>query len=369
MHRSLVSALLLFALPLLAEEARDGMIVQVPPALGAKITVQPVEVATINDVLRLPGRVALDEHRVARIGPSISGKVVEIKAFIGRDVHKGEPLALLNSTELSNTQAAYLKARTKMGLQRLAVDRARRLFHEGIISEATLKEREGGLAEADVEVRAVADQLTVMGMNPEALAKLTRSGQINSLTPVSSTLSGTVIDRHISVGQIAEISDDLFTVADLKQVWVVAEAPEQDAHVVEVGSRVDVLIPALPNEKITGKIIYIADTVKPETRTVTMRMALDNPKRQIKPEMLADMLIRHRHLHALTVPSQAVIREADRDHVFVELAPDRFALRPVTLEEDRDGQRHVLVGLAEGDRIVTDGAFHLNNVRVLKTLE
>lgn len=343
--------------------------VQIPPAMVSRISVEPVESSPYQDTLRLPGRVELDEYRVARIGPSISGRVVEIDAYIGRDVRKGDVLAILNSTELSNAQANYLKAKTQMGLQELSVNRARRLFSEGIISEATLKEREGALAEAEVEIRAVADQLGIMGMSSSAIEKLTRTGQINSITPVTATLSGTVIERHISVGTIAEISDELFTVADLSKVWVTAEAPEQDAHIVQNGSRVEVRIPATPKEHFVGRIVYVADTVRPQTRTVTVRMEVDNPRRTIKPGMLADMLIKRSADSALTIPAQAVLREGDRDHVFVQVAKNRFELRPVSLDVDREGRRRVISGLSASDRIVVEGAFHINNVRNLKDLE
>jgi cobalt-zinc-cadmium efflux system membrane fusion protein len=369
MHRLLALWLAFASVTVFADDPKATASVQITPELKARITIELVEMTQYSDALRLPGRVALDEHRVARIGPSISGRVAEIRAFVGRDVRKGDVLALLNSNELSNAQANYLKAKTQVGLQKLTVQRARRLFSEGIISEATLKEREAGLSEAEVELRALADQLSVMGMSQPAIQTLTSGGQINSMTPVTATLSGTVIERKISVGQIAEISDELFTVADLSQVWVAAEAPEQDAHVIQVGSRVEVNIPALPKQRFMGKIVYIADTVKPETRTVTVRMEVDNPQRKIKPEMLADMIINRSSEKVLTIPAEAVLRDADRDHVFIEVAKDRFELRPVTLDLDQDGRRRVLAGLSVGDRIVVDGAFHLNNVRNLKELE
>ena len=113
----------------------------------------------------------------------------------------------------------------------------------------------------------------------------------------------------------------------------------------------------------------MGDTVNPETRTVTLRMEVENTHHRIKPGMLVDMVIKQAAESAPTIPAQAVLREADRDHVFVALGKDRFALRPVTLDADREGRRRVLEGLTTGDRIVVEGAFHLNNVRKLKELE
>lgn len=343
--------------------------VHAPPALLQKLVIEPVSEAHFTETLRLPGRVALDEHRVARIGPSISGRVTEIKAFIGQSVRQGDTLALINSTELGAAQAAYLKAKTQVGLQRLAVQRARRLFEEGIISQATLHEREGALAEAEVELRAGDDQLEVMGMSPAAIRRLADTGHIDSMTPVTATLTGTVLERQISVGQIAQPADDLFTVADLSQVWVVAEAPEQDAHRVEPGRYAEVEIPALLQQRITGRLIYVADTVNPVTRTVTVRMAVENAQHRIKPEMLANMVIRRSSEPGLVIPAQAVVRVDDRDHVFVQTGGDHFELRPVALGVEQDGRRRVVEGLSYGQRIVVDGAFHLNNERIRKELE
>ncbi|SMF97020.1 membrane fusion protein, cobalt-zinc-cadmium efflux system [Methylomagnum ishizawai] len=343
--------------------------VHAPPALLQKLVIEPVAEAHFTETLRLPGRVALDEHRVARIGPSISGRVTEIKAFIGQSVQKGDVLALINSTELGAAQAAYLKAKTQVGLQRLAVQRARRLFEEGIISQATLHEREGALAEAEVELRAGDGQLEVMGMSSAAIRRLAETGHIDSMTPVTATLTGTVLERQISVGQIAQPADDLFTVADLSQVWVVAEAPEQDAHRVELGRYAEVEIPALLQQRITGRLIYVADTVNPITRTVTVRMAVENAQHRIKPEMLANMVIRRSSEPGLVIPAQAVVRVDDRDHVFVQTGGDHFELRPVALGVEQDGRRRVVEGLSYGQRIVVDGAFHLNNERIRKELE
>jgi cobalt-zinc-cadmium efflux system membrane fusion protein len=346
-----------------------ALAVTAPPALLGRLTVAQVAATEIGETLRLPARVSLDEHRVARIGPSVSGRVAEIKTFIGDTVKKGDLLALINSTELSSAQATFLKARTQVNLHRLTAERARRLFREHILSQATVKEREGALAEAEVELRAAGDHLEVLGMSEEAIRRLTADGQINSVTPVTATLSGTVIERHISIGQIAQPADDLFTVADLSRVWVVAEAPEQKAYLVERGGRAEVQIPALPGQTLTGKVIYVADIVNPATRTVTVRMEVENPERRIKPEMLAAMVIQRPAVRTLLIPAKAVVRSGDGDYVFVKAGADRFELRAVTLGPEQDGTRPVLNGLQAGDPIVVDGAFHLNNERIRKELE
>lgn len=350
-------------------ETTAEIAVTAPPSLLERLKIEPVTSMEIGETLHLPGRITLNEHRVARVGPSVTGRVTHVAAFIGQNVRQGERLASINSTELSTAQAAYLKARTQMNLHRLAVERARRLLEADVISRAELTERESQLAEIEVEVRASKDQLVVMGMSENAIQRLSNSGQINSVIPVTATLSGTVIERKISIGQIVEPADDLFTIADLSEVWVVAEAPEQQAFLVEIGGQAEVQIPALPGQKITGKVIYVADTVNPSTRTVTVRMEVENPERKIKPEMLATMVIHRPRVSSLNIPAKAVVRAGDHDYVFVQIAEDQFVMTPVSLGPDLGGIRRVIGGLTEGQRIVVDGAFHLNNERILKELE
>ncbi|WP_133717589.1 efflux RND transporter periplasmic adaptor subunit [Methylocaldum gracile] len=350
-------------------ETTAEIAVKAPPSLLERLKIEPVTSTEIGETLHLPGRVTLNEHRVARVGPSVTGRVTNVMAFIGQNVRQDERLATINSTELSIAQAAYLKAKTQMNLHRLAVDRARRLLKADVISRAELTERESELTEVEVEVRASADQLAVMGMSENAIQRLSNSGQIDSVIPVTATLSGTVIEREISIGQIVQPADDLFTIADLSEVWVVAEAPEQKAYLVEIGGRAEVQIPALPGQKITGKVIYVADIVNPSTRTVTVRMELENPERKIKPEMLATMVIHRPRITSLNIPAKAVVRTGDRDYVFVHATEDQFVLTPVSLGPDLGGLRRVIAGLTEGQRIVVDGAFHLNNERIRKELE
>ncbi|MDE2585882.1 MAG: efflux RND transporter periplasmic adaptor subunit, partial [Betaproteobacteria bacterium] len=118
-----------------------------------------------------------------------------------------------------------------------------------------------------------------------------------------------------------------------------------------------------------GKLIYISDTVNPETRTVLVRTELANPGRKLKPAMLATMVIAGKASPKLAVPAAAVVREDNNEHVFVQTAPSQYRLTPVVLGPETGGVRPVQSGLKEGDSVVVEGAFHLNNERKRKELE
>ena len=346
----------------------DLLLVSVPPDFGAEIRVAPVSASSLSDTLRVAGKVDFDEKRITRIGATVTGRVIEIHADLGQQVKVGEALAVINSTELGQAQLAYLKTRAQAELQVRSVERARQLFAADVIGKAELQRRESELAIATAEQRGAADQLRVLGMSSVAIGRLGNNGAIHSVTSVVSTMAGTVVERQVAQGQVVQPADALYSVADLSQVWVTAKVPEQQAALVKTGQNVDIEVPAL-GTRLTGRLIYVADTVNPETRTVTVRSQVGNASRQLKPAMLATMLIQAAPVERLVVPAQAVVREGDGDHVFVEVGSNQFRLTPVRLGPDADGRRPVLAGLAPAQRILVAGAFHLNNERKRKELE
>lgn len=346
----------------------DANLVTVPADFGAEIKVTPAGATAVSDTLRVAGKVDFDEQRVTRIGATVTGRVIDIQAHLGQQVKVGDSLAVINSTELGQAQLAYLKARAQADLQARSVERARQLFAADVIGKAELQRRESELSIASAEQRGAADQLRVLGMSSGAISKLSNSGGINSVTSVVSTMAGTVVERQVAQGQVVQPADSLYVVADLSRVWVTAEVPEQQAALVRAGQNVEIEVPAL-GSRLTGKLIYVADTVNPETRTITVRSVVDNASRQLKPAMLATMLIQAAPVERIVLPAQAVVRDGDADKVFVEVGPKQFRLTPVRLGPDMDGKRAVLSGIKAEQRILVSGAFHLNNERKRKELE
>ena len=226
----------------------------------------------------------------------------------------------------------------------------------------------------DIDTRREEDTLTqaldTLGLADADVERLRRSGTLATATVISAPRTGVVIDRNISQGQVAQPGDPLFTIADLEQVWVVGALPEQAAGTVAVGQSVAIDVPAAANgEPRTGKIVMVGATVQPETRTVAIRTQVDNPNRALKPQMLATMRISGAPRLTLAVPQGAVVRENDRDHVFVKTGTGLYRLTPVELGPASQGQRPLLQGPREGTEVVVDGAFHLNNERKRAELE
>ena len=352
-----------------APKAADPTLVAPAPELLDQLKLADVQKLPVAETLRVAGRIDFDEQRLARIGATVTGRVTQIDALLGQDVKKGEVLARLNSSELSSQQLAYLKARAQLELNRRNAERAKALFEADVIGAAELQRRESEYQISVAESRAASDQLQLLGVSPAAIERLGKQGAVDSVTPVVATLSGVVVERKLAQGQVVQPADALFVVADLSRLWAVAQVPEQQVSQVKAGQTVSIEVPALGNEKLVGKLIFVGQTIDPETRTVLVRTELDNSDGRLKPAMLASMLIEARAVERLVVPASAVVRENDEDHIFVAEGDGVFRLLKVKLGPEQGRQRVVFSGLKGQEKVVVDGAFHLNNERNRKEME
>ncbi len=350
-----------------AAAPRDPMLVSIAEDFGVPVSHIEVQPQSLREVVRVAGRVDFNELTLARVGTTVPGRVAAIDVVIGQTVQRGSRLATLTSSDLSSVQLAYLKAHAQVQLMTRSVERARALLEADVIGSAELQRRQNELEVAEAEKRAASDQLRQLGLGDEAMRRIEDSGAISSVKPVLSTQSGTVVERNVALGQVVQPSDTLFVVADLSRLRVVAEIPEQEARGVQLGQAVAIDIPALAKRR-EGKLVFISDTVNPDTRTILVRTELDNADRTLKPAMLATVMIGTKPLEALAVPPSAVVRENNADHVFIVVGPNEYRLVPVKLghiAEDAEGRevRPVVRGLEPGAKVVVEGAFHLNNER------
>ena len=346
----------------------DPLSVRITPELAALIKLDKLDSADVSEAQRIAGRLDVNGYKTARIGAPVTGRISDIKVILGQQVKQGETLAEINSQELSAAQLTFLKAHSGLLLATQSAERAALLLAADVIGSAEVQRRQSEVNIARAEKRAAADQLRVLGLSARVVEQLERTGALVSAAPISSTISGTVIERKVAQGQVVNPADGLFVVSELSSIWAAADIPEQEAAQVRRGQRAEIEIPALGNERRIGKIVYVADVVDPVTRTVRVGVDLENPDKSLKPAMLITMLIEGRAVKRQVLPSAAVVRDGDLDHVFVESAPGVVKLIRVQLGPDSGGVRAVLDSAVESRRVVRDGAFHVNNQR-LKILQ
>ncbi len=337
--------------------------VAVTPALAGSLRLGAPEMRDTTGTLQVAARVETDASRIARVGSPVAGRILRLMVLEGQTVRAGTTLASLHSTSLSDTQFALVRAVSQQELAQASAHRAEQLVEADVIGRAELERRRAELLQASMEASSYRTQLRGLGMGDRQIQQLVSTRKLSADYAIVTPRGGTVLKREVTVGQVVQPADPAFTIADLSSVWVTANVPEEEAGTLRKGLEVTVRIPALPDMKISGRLSYVSPTVDPLTRTVQVHIDVANSDGRLKPDELASMTFTGHSERQLTVPNTAVVREDNKDHVFVQVAPQRFLLREVTLGEEQNDRRTVLSGVRADERIVADGAFHLNNQR------
>lgn len=353
------------------KEHKQEVVLSPEAVKQAGIAIEAVSVRPLAVEHAFPGKVSVNETRLAHVGPRIAGRAVEVYANLGDFIKKGQPLAVMDSPELGEAQSQYLKARTNLQVAERSYERAKIILEGKVISTGEFQRREGEYLSAQTEARAAEDRLHLLGMRDEEISSMGKAHNINSRVAIYAPISGTVMERHLTLGEVVEPAKPLFTIADLSNLWVIADIPENDIAKVRKGQKVSVVASPYPDAGFTGTVAYISDTVDPATRTVKVRAEVGNPEGILKHGMFATMKIGTGKVDALAIPESAVQREGDKTIVFVENPPRSpfqkggpggiFEKRVVSLGPEADGFHQVLSGLEKEERIVTKGAFTLKS--------
>jgi cobalt-zinc-cadmium efflux system membrane fusion protein len=331
------------------------------------IEVKPVARVDFRIIRDFPGTVVPNQHAVAEITTLVRGRVVDVYVDLGQEVKGGALLAILYSSELGLAQSAYLKAVAHLYVAERAFSRAQSLLEEKVIGLAEMQRREGEMISVRAEKLESQDRLRLLGMSNEQIARLDREQTIQSHVPIVAPFDGRVIVRNLTKGEVVETTEKLFVVADLSQVWVIANIPEKDIPYIHQdqlknGQMVEVIVTTYPDQVFHGKITYVGDVLDPATRTMRLRLELPNPDRKLKPEMYATIRVySDPEKNVLVVPESAIQRDRDRRFVFVQRDPQSFEVRDVKLGQSSGDMVKILDGLKEGESIVTQGAFVLKS--------
>lgn len=306
--------------------------------------------------------------RQAKVGARVPGRVVSLGARVGDRVAKGAVLAVIDSPELGRAKADYVSA---IALERVAegtMSREKALFEKRISAEKDWRDAEAAAVRARAEREAAENQLHALGVGDEDLAAVRREGHYSSTLGITSPLAGIVTEASATIGQSVDASAPLFTVMDLREVWIAVDVFERDIEKVERGQKVRVGVTAFPDRKLEGTVQSVAATLDPASRTVKVRVTLPNPDGLLKPGMFATVVISGSASGsdkaadgAILVPTTALQREGNRSIVFVVKAPGQFAAREVKAGHEADGMVHIEQGLKPGETVVTSGSFVLKS--------
>jgi membrane fusion protein, heavy metal efflux system len=330
----------------------------------ARTTIEaaPVARGELRVPREFPATVQPNGNELAHVTTLIRGRVVKVHVEVGQDVKKDALLAMLISTDLGVAEGAYLKAAAKLHEAELAYARAKDLYEQKVVSLAELQRREAAMKTARAEVREAQNRLELFGVPLQEVERLDRKQTIKVDVPLRAPFDGRVIMRNITRGEVVETQQQLFTVADLSDVWVVGNVPEKDVQFIRKDQKVDVIVSAYPHAIVQGTITYLGDVLDPATRTMRLRVTVLNPDRLLKPEMFAIVRV-YAALSpdVLTVPLAAVQNGQAGTILFVRRSTNEFEMRTVKLGEEQGEMVTVLDGVSAGEQVVTKGSFVLKS--------
>jgi len=322
-----------------------------------RFTVVPVTRANVADEVRTTGVVGPDVTRTVPVNALGSGRVVSILAKLGDDVHQGQPLLVISSTDAGSALSDYEKNRLDVELARKQLERAQVLYEHGTIAKKDLEIAEEGAQKAAVDMRTSSTRVRLLGAN------VARPGGLIELT---APISGTIVEQNVTQASGVKSPDNspnLFTIADLSVVWVMCDVYENDLGRVHINSGAQIRLKAFPERVFDGRVGDISKVLDPATRAARVRVALANPDAIMRQGMFASVTLTSATRQSrLVVPATALLRLHDADWLF--LKGDAGTFRRVRVEAGGalpDGLQVVSGGVAEGDLIVRD-ALQLSRV-------
>lgn len=296
------------------------------------------------------GVVTPDVNRTIHVTSLGSGRVVDLKVKLGDNVEKGQALLVISSPDLAGAFSDYEKAKADEQLSRKALERAQMLYDRGAIATKDLEVAQDSEDKAKVDVQTADHHIRILGSDPN---------HPSPLIELKAPVSGTIIEQNVAGAEGIKSLDNtpnLFTIANLSEVWVVCDVFENDLGAVHLGDSAEIRMNAFPDRVYKGTVADISRILDPNTRSAKVRIVLPNPDATLRSGMFAVAAFRSRKLtKRVVVPATAIMRLHDKDWVFQKIGANRF--RKLAIEADGlapDGMQEIRSGIKAGDEVVTN---------------
>jgi cobalt-zinc-cadmium efflux system membrane fusion protein len=344
----------------------------------ASLRLAPVRQVAFRDERATDGKIAINEDTTTPVFSPYSGRVSRLIARPGDHVERGAPLFAIEASEFVQGQndlvtavAGVDKAKSRLALAQQVEKRQKELL---AIKGGALKDLEqaqsdmvsaqGDMRAADIALAAARNRLRILGRSDDEIEKLEKVDRIGAETIVSAPIAGTVIQRKVGLGQYINTggNDPVFTVGDLSTVWLVANVRESDAPKMKLGAPVEVAVLAYPGRTFNARLSYVAPALDPNTRRLPVRAEIQNPGRELLPEMFASFRIVSGDNRLMpAVPQEAVVYEGAQARVWVARPNEKSVVtRPIEVGATTNGLVEVRKGLDVGETVVASGTLFID---------
>lgn len=327
----------------------------------AQVQTTHVDMHEISNTLRAPGIVKPDEYKLVHVSPLVGGVIRQVPVVLGDHVKRGQTLAVVFSSELATAESEYLAMLAALEADHKKLQRTQNLVKLGAASQQEEDDVAADHAAHEAHVRSALERLRLLGASDHQIAELKHAEQINANLVVPAPINGVVLTRTANLGLVTNMSQELFTVADLSKVWVMASINEKDFSTIHVGTSATVTAPAYLGRAWKGRVVYIQPQIDPSSRTAQARIEVANHGEALRLDMYMDVAFDSAGAKNSAVPESAVQAIGDKQYVFLPVkgSEGSFAVRQVKVGPASNGFFPVLDGLKLNDEVVTEGSFIL----------
>jgi cobalt-zinc-cadmium efflux system membrane fusion protein len=324
-------------------------------SLQKMIKIDTAKSTPMKDELTLSGEVSFDENKVVKVFPFTSGQVIEVKVSLGDKVTKGQTLAVIRSADVAGSYTDLSATKSDLSISKRQLEQAEYLYKNGISSERDYTEAKENYNKAVAANSKVRDQIAINGGG-----NTNASGSLVIKAPGS----GYIVEKNISAGNFIrpDNSSSLFTISDMKDVWIWANVFETDIAKVKKGYDAKITTLAYPDKTFNGRIDEISSVLDPDNKVMKVRVALDNKDMLLKPEMFTNVLISNKEgSSSVAIPASAVIFDSSKNFVVVYNSKCDLQVRAVNVIKTVDDITYIASGLKPGDKVISKSQLLLYN--------
>lgn len=313
--------------------------------MAKMIALDTVRTAAIDNQMTLSGEISFNENNVIKLYPHSSGQITESKVTLGDKVSKGQTLAVIRSADVAGNYSDLSGAEADVAIAQRQLDNASSLYKSGIASEKDYAEAKQNLLKAEAAREKIKSLLAINGAG-------SKPGGIYTIT---SPINGYIVEKKTNAGSFIrpDMGDNLFTISDLKNVWVWANVFETDIPRIKTGSTVQVTTLAYPGKVFKGKVDQISEVLDPTNKAMRVRISLDNNDLLLKPEMFAKVQVSDvQQQTAICIPTKALISEDGKDFVIVYQDNSHMRIAEVKIMKTLGDITYLYTGAAPGELLV-----------------
>jgi cobalt-zinc-cadmium efflux system membrane fusion protein len=316
------------------------------------ISIQTADAAHIKSLTTLPGEIRFNEDKTSHVVPRLAGMVEHVYANLGQQVKKGQVIAVIASTALSEQRSELLSVQKRLELARATFAREKHLWEAKISAEQDYLQAQQAMREMEIAVQNAQQKLIALGASPTVSAS---NGALNRYE-IRAPFDGMVVEKHVAQGEAVKEDASIFTISDLSTVWADIIVSANDLNLVRVGAKVSIKATAL-DSTASGTVSYVGALMGEQTRTATARVTLDNPDMVWRPGLFITVDLVAKETEVPVAVSAEAIQTVNDKSTILARVPGGFIAQPVTTGLTDGKVTEIVSGLKPGAEYAVNGSF------------